>query len=122
MPRWLRLAGAVLFIAATSAAAQFDSPRQSYRRDIEYDGRFTFVRLRWKSDFGSSRRGGFSSAWDHDYPRAEQNLSSILRELTSLDIRLDGSKILTLDDPELYKYPVSFMWEPGFWNLTDVEA
>ena len=27
-----------------------------------------------------------------------------------------------LDDPELFKYPIAFMWEPGFWNLTDEEA
>ena len=34
----------------------------------------------------------------------------------------DGSMILTLDDPELFKYPIAFMWEPGFWNLSDAEA
>ena len=44
------------------------------------------------------------------------------QELTALDIRTDGSRILTLDDPELFKYPIAFMWEPGFWNLTDREA
>jgi len=27
-----------------------------------------------------------------------------------------------IDDPNLFKYPVAFMWEPGFWNLTDREA
>ncbi len=81
------------------------------------------MRLRWGSDLAaSSRRGGFSSAWNHDYPRAEQHLSRILEELTALDIRTDGSLILTLDDPELFKYPIAFMWEPGFWNLTDREA
>ncbi len=122
MPRWLRIAAAVMFIAATAAAVQFDAPGRRHRTDLTYDGQFTFVRLRWKSDFGSSRRGGFSSAWNHDYPRAEQNLSLILQELTALDIRTDGSLILTLDDPELFKYPIAFMWEPGFWNLTDREA
>jgi len=87
-----------------------------------YDGRFTFVRLRWQSELGFSRRGGWSSAWNHDYPRAEQNLGLILQELTALDVRTDGSRILTLDDPDLFKYPIAFMWEPGFWNLTDREA
>jgi hypothetical protein len=90
-----------------------------YRADVEYDGRTTFVRLRWRS--GRSR-GFWSTAWDHDYPRAEQHLSQILRELTALDIRLDGSRILTLDDPELMKFPIAFMWEPGFWEMTDTEA
>jgi Domain of unknown function (DUF4159) len=118
-----RAAGAVLFvtIATTVGAVQFDAPGRPHRRELAYDGQFTFVRLRWHSDFGYSRRG-FSAAWNHDYPRAEQNLSLILKELTSLDIRTDGSLILTLDDPELFNHPIVFMWEPGFWNLTDREA
>ena len=53
--------------------------------DIRYDGRFTFVRLAWRG--GSRFGGGWSSAWNHDYPRAEQHLSQILRELTYLDIQ-----------------------------------
>ena len=122
MPRWLRIATAVISIAATAAAVQFDAPGRRHRSDLTYNGQFTFVRLRWKSDFGFSRRGGFSSAWNHDYPRAEQNLSLMLQELTALDVRTDGSLILTLDDPELFKYPMAFMWEPGFWNLADREA
>ena len=121
MAQWLRVATAVILIAATAAAVQFDAPGRPYRTDLAYDGQFTFVRLRWKSDLDFSRRG-FRSAWNHDYPRAEQHLSLILKELTALDIRTDGSLILTLDDPELFKYPIAFMWEPGFWNLTDREA
>ena len=109
-----------MLLAATTVSAQFDAPGRRYRTDITYDGRFTFVRLRWQS--GGRFSGFWSSAWDHDYPRAEQNVSSILREISLLDIRTDGSRILTLDDPELFKYPIAFMWEPGFWNLTDVEA
>ena len=116
MGRTLRLLALGLLIAATASGQ-----RDSYRHDLSYDGRFTFVRLRWGSDFSSSRRG-FSAAWNHDYPRAEQNLSLILDELTHIDIHTDGSRILTLDDPDLFKYPMAFMWEPGFWNLTDREA
>ena len=121
VPRWPRLA-AVVLLAATTASAQFDARGRRYRTDITYDGRFTFVRLRWQSGGGRFSRG-WASAWDHDYPRAEQNVSQILKEITALDIRTDGSRILTLDDPELFKYPIAFMWEPGFWiNLTDLEA
>jgi uncharacterized protein DUF4159 len=120
--RSLHIASAVIFSAAMAAAVQFDAPGQPHRADLTYDGRFALVRLRWTSDFGFSRRGGFNAAWNHDYPRAEQHLSLILKELTALDIRTDGSLILTLDDPELFKYPIAFMWEPGFWNLTDREA
>ena len=108
---------------ATSASGQRDAGG-FYPTDIVYDGRVTFVRLRWVGDFesGFGRRGGFRSAWNHDYPRAEQHLSQILRELTYVDIRVDGSRILTLDDPELFRYPIAYMWEPGFWVLADREA
>jgi hypothetical protein len=119
--RWWHIALAVLCSAAAAVPVQFGAVGQA-RDDVAYDGRFTFVRLRWGSDFGFSRRGGFSAAWNHDYPRAERHLALIMQELTALDIRTDDSLILTLDDPELFNYPIAFMWEPGFWNLTDGEA
>ena len=106
------------------ASAQRDAFPYPHRDDITYDGRFTFVRASWGSSGGGMFRwrGGWGDAWNHDYPRAEQNLLMILKELTSIDVRTDGSLIMSLDDPELFKYPIVFMWEPGFWSLTDVEA
>ena len=108
-------------MVVTAAAAQLRDAGGFYPSEISYDGRVTFARLRWRSDAGFTRRG-FSSAWNHDYPRAEQHLALIIKDLTLVDIRTDGSRILTLDDPELFRYPVAFMWEPGFWTLTDREA
>jgi hypothetical protein len=118
---WLRLAGLVL-ISAAASAAQFDAPPPGYRADVEYDGRITFVRLRWGGSGGSGGFRGWNSDWNHDYPRAENHLSLILDELTYLDIHTDGSRILSLDDPELFNYPIAFMWEPGFWILNEREA
>jgi hypothetical protein len=120
--RCFHVAGAVVFSAVLAAAVQGDARGQSDANEAAYDGRFTFVRLRWGSDLGFSRRGGWGAAWNHDYPRADRHLSLILRELTDLDIRTDHSLILALDDPELFKYPIAFMWEPGFWNLSDREG
>jgi hypothetical protein len=117
----VQVASVVAVSAVVASAAQFGALDRPHRTDLAYDGRFTFVRLRWKADLGFSRRG-FNAAWNHDLPRAERHLSLILSELTALDIHTDGSLVLTLDDPELFKYPVAFMWEPGFWRLTDEEA
>ena len=55
----------------------------------------TLARLRWGSDLGGSRRGGFSSAWNHDYPRAEQHLSLIIKDITFADIRTDADVIIS---------------------------
>src|SRR6185503_14430824 len=83
------------------------------------EGKITLARLRWGSD---SRGRGSSSAWNHDWPRAEQHLSMIIRDITFADIRTDADVILKLDDPQLFNFPVAMMWEPGYWNLTDREA
>ena len=110
------LAGAVLH-------GQDRGRSRYWRTDAEYDGRFTFVRLRWNSGAGGGRfRGGMSDAWNHDFPRAEQNLMRILKDLTLVDARTDAGLILTLDDPRLFLYPIAYMWEPGFWMMTDAEG
>ena len=35
---------------------------------------------------------------------------------------MEGSNILTLDDPNLFKYPIAYLCEPGFWTLTPAET
>lgn len=88
-----------------------------------YDGRFVFVRLRYKTGFEfGARIGDGGLPWSHDYPDGEVHFSKILEELTLLNIRTDGSNILSLDDPELFNYPVAYMAEPGYWGVTDTEA
>lgn len=87
----------------------------------EYDGRFQFVRIRF--DVGGRRgfgRGG--PPWMHDYPRAERNFMRILDETTFVEPRVDASQVLSASDPELFKYPVAYIVEVGFWNPTDEEV
>ena len=119
---WVFVAMA-LAISTTAPSLIPPSDAQGGRAEAAsgYDGRFAIVRLRWGSDLGFSRRG-FSSAWNHDYPRAEEHLAQIVKELTYVDLRTDVTPILMLDDPALFTYPIAFMWEPGFWHLTDQEA
>jgi hypothetical protein len=119
--RFLPAVAVALLAAATAAAAQFVERRPSPSTDASFDGRLTLVRLRWGAGSGFSR-GGWGSAWNHDYPRAERHLALIVKELTAIDIRTDASLVLSLDDPELFNHPIAFMWEPGFWNLSDREA
>jgi hypothetical protein len=116
---WRFLVLAALVAASATAAPSDEGWGRASR---VYDGRFTFVRLRWGSGYGGRFRGGFGSAWNHDFPRAEQNLMTILDEFTLIDTNTSGSLILSLDDPALFKYPIAYMWEPGFWTMTDAEA
>src|SRR5690606_30345675 len=56
------------------------------------------------------------------YPRAERNLMRILDFATTLAPRVDGSNIFAVDDPELSRFPLAYLCEPGFWTQTDGEA
>ena len=91
-----------------------------YQGNTPYDGRFVFIRLRYNTGFGGRSRGG--PPWSHDYPRGEVHFAKILKEITYVNTRVDGSNILSLDDPELFNYPIAYMAEPGFWSLTDKET
>ncbi len=90
-------------------------------KNVPYDGRFTFVRVRYRPAPGGNWAGGRPS-WVHGYPLAERNLMQIMKEVSLLDANLDGMNVLTLDDPELFRYPVAYIIEVGWWTLTDTEA
>jgi hypothetical protein len=87
--------------------------------NTEYTGHFTFVRLMYRT---SPRRAYRNPGWAHDYPVAERNFGKILDELTSMTPWLGGSNVMAMDDPELFKYPVAYLSEPGDWELSPVEA
>jgi hypothetical protein len=80
--------------------------------NIPYDGRFTFLRAQYAGYAG----------WAFDYPEMEQNLTTILEELTSIRPHVGQSNILTFDDPELFKYPIAYLSEPGYWYPSEPEV
>lgn len=93
--------------------------------NVAYDGRLVFVRLKYEMLSGL-RTGVFRQdiKWAHDYPRAEQNLTKILGEISLLEVFQgpNGGNVLALDDPELHKFPFAYMSEPGFWFPTEQEV
>jgi len=89
----------------------FGGPRAS--ANPPYDGRFTFTRVRYE---GGGRRGG---SWADGYPRSDRHLSLILDALTSMRVNTDGSNVLDLEDPEIFRNPVLFIIEPGYWRISD---
>lgn len=110
-----------LTIAATVVVAQqFGGRSRNRGRDplpnASYDGRYTFFRVRFEP-----YTGGRDLKWDHDYPRAESHFMKILRELTTVRPRFDGGNIYSFDDPEIFKYPIGYVSEPGFWTLSEAE-
>lgn len=129
MSRFLALAVAALLVAGAIVYAQDlgfgrEPHPLSTSGNVEYDGRVVFVRLRYNAGFsgGFGRRGGRDPGWAHDYPTADIHLMKIVSELTVAGPRTDGSNILSLDDPELFRYPIAYMSEPGQWYMSEAEA
>src|SRR5581483_12414737 len=86
-----------------------------------YDGRFTFVRVKYETAPGGYWWRGLPS-WAHGYPLAEQNLMKIMNEVGFLNGNDETINTLTLDDPEIFHYPVLYIIEVSWWTLTDREA
>ena len=108
---------AVLLVLALAMTAPLLA--QGWRRmviepNVPYDGRFTFARIRY------TVHG--RSGWEFDYPEMERHLMSAMTELTTLRPHVSGSNIHTFDDPELMRYPVAYLSEPGYWIPSDSEA
>jgi hypothetical protein len=133
MRRTLILCALALAATAVIAAAQ---QRGGFGRDVPichevrdcpltpYDGRFTFVRVFFEARGGFGGFGGREPLWHHDRPFAERNLSAIMREV-SFARTFDGptgGNVFELTNPEIFRYPVLWLAEPGFWHPSEAEV
>ena len=114
-PRWL--VGLLLVLAVLPLAAQrrgFGGGRGFVPAPaaMPYDGKFAIARL-WYPFYGG---------WAFDYPEMEQNLNLILPEITAITPSPSGGNVLRMDDPELMKFPIAYLSEPGYWYPSDTEV
>ncbi len=137
--RWtvFRLGALIAVLGALTALGQevWERPQEPWRRrhrrdraaelpemNPGYRGRFVFTRIRYTSGLaGGFRRRGRSS-WSHDYPRADQHLSKLLRELTTMEVELEATNVFEFNNADLFQFPVAYICEPGFWTMSEEEA
>lgn len=116
---------AALILSATVLLAQREFGGGAFRRGAavmpnpKYDGRFTFVRLRYGAPTTYVSQ---ALPWSHDYPSGEQHFMKILNELSYLNPHTEETSIYGLADPDLFKYPVAYLCEPGAWEMTEQEV
>ena len=89
-----------------------------------FKGDFTFCRLAFRSGYG-----GFGGGWGVDYPRADENLSIRLSELSEAAVNFDehgtpNYVVIQATEPELFKCPVRHGHEsrPRALRSEEVEA
>jgi hypothetical protein len=81
---------------------------------------FTAARIKYtpNSPYFNPRYG---PPWYHDYPTSETNLMRAVKEFTLIDVH-HSPVIVTLDDPDLFKYPWAYLCEVGYFSPTDSEV
>jgi hypothetical protein len=128
--RALAAALAVVLLAASVATAQrrggFD--RGGYGRAAklatldDFDGSFQFCRIIFRN-----ASNGDGNGWGVDWPRADENLSIRLSELTKTPVGFDAAGdpkplLFRITQPELLHCPFVMMTEPGGAYFDDAEA
>lgn len=120
----MRVVVALAMIASAAALAagqslRFGNSAHPIEPNPTYDGQFTFARLRYGPPLAMVNQ---RIPWSHDYPDGERHFMQIMHEVTYLRPKFLESTVLGLDDPELGRYPLAYMAEPGYWFVTDAEA
>jgi Domain of unknown function (DUF4159) len=125
----LAVLGLLLLLVASAGIAQrrFRGSRGFARAQFGfdpamYDGAFNFCRIAFRQS-----PSGDGAGWNVDWPRADENLSVRLSELTKAPVSFDGNQqpnhvLLTLTDPGLFQCPFIMMTEVGGLYLDDSEA
>jgi hypothetical protein len=119
----LLVAATGLLVGQRQRPRGFDGLRAPVRpaANVAYDGRFTFVRVSYETLAGGYWYRGQPS-WSHGYPTSEVNLMRIVDAITSVEPHVEETNVLSLEDPEIFKYPVLYLIEPSWWDMSDGDA
>jgi hypothetical protein len=89
------------------------------------ESRFTLARIYYDWPMTGFMNGpigaGNGPPWSHDWPRAEEHFMKIMAEVTKLDVN-PGGHITSFQNDECFKYPIAYLCEPGYIDLSKQEA
>jgi hypothetical protein len=96
---------------------------QSYSGNVQYDGKFTFVRMSYNTGLSGFRRGrGGGDPWSHDYPYGEHSFLKILTSISNVAAHVEESSIMGFSDPDMFRFPVIYLVEPGYWAMSESDV
>ena len=97
--------------------AQEEQPRNETKFTM---GRiyYTVQSMRFMWPIGEGR---FGPPWAHDWPRSEEHFMKIMAEVTKLDVN-PGGHIMSFETEDCFKYPIAYLCEVGYLNLSEKEA
>jgi hypothetical protein len=103
----MAVVGGLLAIDTLSAQRAGGYDLSAYSGNVRYDGKFVFVRM----SYATWGRG--QQAWAHDYPWGERTFLTILTAVSNINAHVRETSIMSFTDPEMYKFPVIYLVEPG---------
>jgi hypothetical protein len=114
----------LLTMGVSSALAQrggygYRNRREPIQPNPDYDGRFSFVRIRYGPDYGFVSQG---LPWSHDYPTGEQHFMKILNELSYLNAHVGRNEHPAARQPGPVQVPGRLHGGAGFLTMTDAEV
>lgn len=89
---------------------------------------FVVARLMYPSGWGFGGFGGFGrggnwreggTSWAVDYPKGDRYYASILRRLTTIDVRSVEQPVNLEDGNDVFDWPFLIVGLAGYWNLDD---
>lgn len=95
---------------------RYDDVQRVPHNFTQETNQFVFARLIY-----NGRIPGYYKNWYTDYPRADRHLIDVLKRLTNIDIA-DQERVIPINDPDLYKYPLVYSSEVEQMVLTDDDA
>jgi hypothetical protein len=112
----LLLVGVLASTALAQRGGGFGFSR-SYSGNTAYDGKFIFVRM----SYPETRFRG-QPFWAHDYPDGEVHFMKILTSVSNISAHVEETNILDFGDPEMFKFPVLYLVEPGYWQMNEEQV
>ena len=86
-------------------------------------GEYTFVRMIYESPYRGYGRGYGGGTWTTDYPEADNNFIVGLREWAGTNLNIaPRPEALEIMDDRIYDYPLLYVVEPGFMELSNEQA
>ncbi|NLT67608.1 MAG: DUF4159 domain-containing protein [Acidobacteria bacterium] len=115
----------IALLCIVLAACFFSLKAQGEGETPRRESRFTFGRIFYDSPMSVRFPGmvgdGNGPPWSHDWPRSEEHFMKIMAEVTKVDVN-PGGHIISFQNDECFKYPIAYLCEPGYMELSEEEA
>lgn len=109
----------IVIVLALAAAASVFLPTTASDDAPPKDVEFTYARIRYHMNQGAFFERELP--WHHDFPFGDEAFPAFLKEVTRVHTVSSAHEIVDIDSKDLFKYPFTYLCEPGFLELNKAD-